>query len=265
MVEYVLQVGKKGFDRLRFLNEIFGKHSRNFVTRTGIGTGATVLELGCGTGSMTTWLAETVGTTGRVIAVDISEKQIEIARSAVEEARFGNVEFVCSPVETLEIAEESVDLVYSRFLLMHLKDPLCVLKKLRKYLKQGGIIASEEPHTSSLETSPRNKNLQSLNDLFVKLGALQGLDFNIGERLLPLLRSAGYSDLNACFVQPVISLSKASEFVLMGAIEIAPIAVKCGLVSEREAERVIGELDEHNIDMDSYYTFPRQAQVFGFK
>ena len=33
MNEYVLSVGKKGFDRLKFLNDVFGEHSRNFLVR----------------------------------------------------------------------------------------------------------------------------------------------------------------------------------------------------------------------------------------
>ena len=84
MNEYVLQVGEQGFDRLKFLNGIFGEHSRNFLIRAGLKAGASVLELGCGTGSMTAWLAGAVGEAGSVIAVDASKEQIEIAKRAVE-------------------------------------------------------------------------------------------------------------------------------------------------------------------------------------
>ena len=44
------------------------------------------LEVGRGTGSMTTWLAEQVGVNGQVIAVDASEEQLEIARKAAEKS-----------------------------------------------------------------------------------------------------------------------------------------------------------------------------------
>ena len=265
MSDYVLQVGKKGFDRLKFINDIFGKHSRTFLIRSGLREGNSVLELGCGTGSMTTWLAGTVGNRGRVIAVDASEKQIEIAAKAVEQCGAANVEFICSSVEALKIPVDSIDLAYSRLLLMHLKDPLCVLTALHKYLRPGGVIACEEPHASSLATAPRNELIEKLNEIFIELGKLQGCDFNIGDKLLPLLSSAGYSDLHACFVQPVISMAEAATFVLMGAAEAAPFAVKCGLASEIEAERMLRELKNSKFDHNSYYTFPRQAQVFGYK
>jgi len=265
MSEYVLQVGEKGFDRLRFINDVFGVHSRNFLLRAGLGEGRRILELGCGTGSMTTWLAKTVGEEGRVIAVDASENQIAIARRAVEESGAKNVEFICATVEALKLPGDSIDLVYSRLLFMHLKNPMQVVTAGRKFLKPGGVIACEEPHSSSLITTPRNESIEKLNEYFVQLGKLQGLDFNIGDKLLPLLRSAGYSNLHGCFIQPVISMAEAAEFVRMGAAEIAPFAVNCGMVGEAETRQVLHELENCNFDADSYYTFPRQAQVFGYK
>ena len=41
--------------------------------------GENILEVGRGTGSMTTWLAKQVGRKGHIIAVDASEKQVELA------------------------------------------------------------------------------------------------------------------------------------------------------------------------------------------
>jgi hypothetical protein len=48
-------------------------------------------------------------------------------------------------------------------------------------------------------------------------------------------------------------------------VEIAPFAVKCGIVSEAETQRVLLEMESCKFDADSIYTFPRQAQVFGYK
>jgi ubiquinone/menaquinone biosynthesis C-methylase UbiE len=265
MNEYVLQVGKEGFNRLGFVNDVFGEHSRNFLLRAGLKDGCRVLELGCGTGSMTTWLAKAVGERGRVIAVDADEKQVAIARAAVEQAAARNVDFICSTVESLEIPDDSIDLAYSRLLLMHLKNPMQVVMRLQRFLRTGGVIACEEPHSSSLATSPRDECIEMLNRLFIELGKMRGLDFNIGDKLLPLLKSAGYSDLHACFVQPVISMLEAADFVRMGAAEVAPFAIRCGMVSETEAQRVLHELETCAFEEDSYYTFPRQAQVFGYK
>jgi ubiquinone/menaquinone biosynthesis C-methylase UbiE len=262
MGEYVLEVGKKGFDRLQFINSVFGEHSRDLLRRAGIGKGKRVLEIGCGTGSMTTWLGEQVGAEGRVVAVDASDKQLEIARRIAQETQSTNIEFVCSTVESLELPNDSFDMVYCRLLLMHLKDPSGTLVRMKKCLKPAGVIVCEEPHASSMVTSPRNEPIERLNGLFIRLGTLQGLDFDIGDKLLPLLEAAGYSDVHAYFVQPVIPMADAVDFVLMGAQEIAPVAVKVGLVTEEDAQRTLSELRNSASVPGAYYTFPRQAQVY---
>ncbi len=265
MGEYVLQVGKKGFDRLKFINDVFGEHSQNFLARAGVARGKRILEIGCGPGSMTTWLAKQVGATGQVIAMDSSEKQIEIAKELVEGNGITNVQFVCSTVEALDMQKDFFDLAYSRLLLMHLKDPKEALVRLKKYLKPGGVIACEEPHSSSLMTVPRNEIVERLNELFIQLGKLQGFDFDIGDKLYSMLIHAGYSELHAIFIQPVISMPEARDFVLMAASEIWPVAVKKGLMSEQEANSILLDLQTAEFESASYYTFPRYAQIFGYK
>jgi len=263
--EYVLEVGKKGFDRLKFINDVFGEHSRNFLIGAGLSEGKKILEVGCGPGSMTTWLAKQVGKNGHVIAVDASEQQLAMARNAAEESGVANIEFVCSTIESLDLHSDCIDLAFSRFLLMHLKDPKQVLFSIKKYIKPGGVIACEEPHAASLMTTPRNEPIERLNELFIQLGKLQGLDFNIGDTLFSMIASAGYSHLQACFVQPVISMAEAIDFVLMGAAEIAPAALKSGMMSERDAQKMLFDLQNSKYGKDAYYTFPRQAQIFGYK
>jgi ubiquinone/menaquinone biosynthesis C-methylase UbiE len=265
MNEYVLAVGKKGFDRLKFLNDVFCEHSRNFLVRAGLKEGMRVLEFGCGTGSMTTWIAKQVGINGRVIAIDASEKQLEIAREAAKQSGAANIEFICTTVEALDLQKDSIDLAYSRLLLMHLKDPKRVLINIKKYLKPGRVIACEEPHAGSLITTPRNEQIEKFNELFIRLGQLQGLDFNIGDKLFSMLQDAGYSNMHGCFIQPVISMADAIDFVLMGAAEIYPSAVKSGIVSEKDANAMLSDLQKAKYNNDSYYTFPRQAQIFGYK
>jgi ubiquinone/menaquinone biosynthesis C-methylase UbiE len=265
MDEYILEVGKKGFERLKFINDVFGEHSKNFLIRAGLREGINILEVGCGTGSMTTWLSKQIGVKGHIIAVDASEKQLELARKAAEESGATNIEFICSTVEALDLQSGSIDLTCSRLLLMHLKNPKQVLINLKKYLRAGGVIACEEPYASSLITTPHNEFIERMNELFIKLGKLQGLDFNIGDKLYSILMSAGYSNIRACFIQPVISMAEAIDFVMMSASEIAPAAMKSGLVSEQDAKQMLTELQNLKYEHDANYTFPRQAQIYGYK
>lgn len=109
--------------------------------------GATVLDLGCGTGRDAYILSKLVGPNGRVIGVDMTESQLEVARRYQEEQarRFGyersNVEFKLGYIEDLAsvgIEDESIDLVVSNCVvnLSPFKD--LVLAEVFRVLKPGG-------------------------------------------------------------------------------------------------------------------------------
>lgn len=109
--------------------------------------GATVLDLGCGTGRDVYICSKLVGPSGRVIGVDMTEQQLAFARQheAAQMTRFGfersNVEFHCGFIEDLAalgIADESVDVVISNCVinLSPFKDQ--VFKEICRVLKPGG-------------------------------------------------------------------------------------------------------------------------------
>lgn len=109
--------------------------------------GATVLDLGCGTGRDVFVCSKLVGQEGRVIGVDMTEQQLELARlhEDVQMRRFGfersNVEFYQGFIEdlgALGIADGSVDVVISNCVinLSPFKDQ--VFKEICRVLKPGG-------------------------------------------------------------------------------------------------------------------------------
>src|SRR5262252_11237103 len=61
------------------------------LARLGLSGGESVLEIGCGTGALTLPLAAAVGAHGRVVAVDISEPMLGVARQKVAERGLSNV------------------------------------------------------------------------------------------------------------------------------------------------------------------------------
>lgn len=109
--------------------------------------GATVLDLGCGTGRDVYICSKLTGPTGRVIGVDMTAQQLDFARrhEAAQMERFGfaesNVTFLQGYIEDLEslgIENESVDVVISNCVinLSPFKDQ--VFKEIARVLKPGG-------------------------------------------------------------------------------------------------------------------------------
>ncbi len=109
--------------------------------------GATVLDLGCGTGRDCYLLSRLVGESGRVIGVDMTEEQLLIAREHCDwhAERYGyassNVDFKLGQIEDLAtagIADNSIDLVVSNCVINLAADKKKVLSEVLRVLKPGG-------------------------------------------------------------------------------------------------------------------------------
>ena len=124
--------------RLRLLEDECDRHTFRYLDAIGVGDGWRCLDVGAGAGSLVRWLGKRVGPAGHVVAADIDPKflgdlselnvevrQIDITRDAVEQCHY--------------------DLVHSRFLLMHLRDPADALRRMAAALRPGGWLIAGEP------------------------------------------------------------------------------------------------------------------------
>ena len=116
-----------------------------------------IWDIGCGSGAMTAYFAEKVGENGHVYAVDISEKQLEVTKKRIESGGFTNVTFIRADIVSDNFPTGAADVVYIRFVLMHLTNPNLALDKIKDLLKPQGIFVSEEPINSSCY-SPTSAN-----------------------------------------------------------------------------------------------------------
>lgn len=264
MSKYILKVGEEGAERLDLINQVFSPYSQYFLTDIGLKPGMKVIELGCGTGIMTSWIAKHVGNNGHVIAVDASSEQLRYAEMNAKKQGLSNIEFVNINAEEINFEKESFDFAYSKLLLMHLQNPALILNKLYQILKPKGILSCEEPTASSLLTHPHNESIEKMNMHFIRLGEKRGIDFNIGDKLPELFINLSLSLIRPRFIQPIISIKMAKEFLLLGVKEISDTMIKENIISEQELLNILNDINASG-DEKSYYAFPRQIQIAGIK
>jgi len=108
------------------------------LARLGIAGGESVLEIGCGTGALTVPLAAAVGEHGRVVAVDISEPMLEVARQRVAERALRNVTLLLGDAQVFEFEPVAIDLAISRMGVMFFADPAAAFRNIGSALKLGG-------------------------------------------------------------------------------------------------------------------------------
>jgi arsenite methyltransferase len=110
----------------------------NHVRFARIEPGATVLDLGCGSGIDTILAAHRAGPTGRVFALDFLPEMLERTAQAVGEAGLGNVETVEAEIEQLPFADASVDVVISNGVVNLSPRKARVLAECARVLRPGG-------------------------------------------------------------------------------------------------------------------------------
>jgi 2-polyprenyl-3-methyl-5-hydroxy-6-metoxy-1,4-benzoquinol methylase len=189
---YMLKTGHAGSKRLELQHNLIAQSSYDRLKKAGLKQGSVVWDLGCGNGMMTAYLAKEVGPDGHVYAIDISETQLELAKEHVCEQGFKNVTFIKADVSTeIDFPKESIDIIFCRFLLMHVKNPDFVIHTMKNVLKPGGSVVNQES-TMSAQRGLFRKDLDAAIDAIITLGRYNGVDYDIRFRLKNLYNQAGF-------------------------------------------------------------------------
>jgi SAM-dependent methyltransferase len=108
------------------------------LARLGLAGGESVLEIGCGSGALTLPLAAEVGEHGRVVAVDISEPMLGLARRRVAELGLHNVTLLLGDAQIFKFVPTAFDVATSRMGVMFFADPTTAFRNIGAALKPGG-------------------------------------------------------------------------------------------------------------------------------
>jgi SAM-dependent methyltransferase len=196
LTEYVLaQRASEDVERarLRLLEEFHDPLSVSQLDAIGVGEGWRCLEVGAGGGSVTRMLAERVGRTGSVLAVDVDT-------SLLEELASDRIEVRRHDLLSDRLPQAAFDLVHARLLLMFSLARLGALQRLVSAARPGGWVASIAPDFTTVGLSPTSLVWQRVWSYFLDAALAGGWDPGYGARLCEDLRAAGLVDVHADYV-----------------------------------------------------------------
>jgi SAM-dependent methyltransferase len=261
--EYVLATGSAATHRLRILHSLYGPGARRVLLQAGIQPGMRVADLGCGVGMVTALLAELVGPTGQVVGVDFSSAQIAQARELAPTS-LSNVSFIEASATDTGLPHESFDLVYCRFLLIHLTDPELALREMHSLLKPDGILVCEDGDLTSAGSEPPSA-LNAFSDLFGRLGPTWGVDYTLGRRLFQMVLAANFSEPEITYNQPVEARGEVKRLLDLSVAEAGPAFVGAGLITSAELDHTLVEMRRIAEDETVIAMMPRMSQVWARK
>ena len=106
--------------------------------------GDTVADIGCGSGYFTFRMAEAVGATGKVFAVDIQPEMLEIVRKRMKERNLANIQGVLGEIQDPKLPPASTDLILLVDVYHEFSHPWEMTRGMIRALKPGGRIAFVE-------------------------------------------------------------------------------------------------------------------------
>lgn len=151
-----------------------------------------ILDVGCGPGTITADLAELVPQ-GKVVGIDMVASVLNQARSHAEGRNLDNVEFRQVDANTLPFPDGTFDVIFCHQVLQHVKDPIRLLKEMKRVAKKGtGIVAAREADYKSFAWYPEPPALTVWGDLYQRLAKANGGEPNAGRYLRRWARDAGF-------------------------------------------------------------------------
>jgi SAM-dependent methyltransferase len=219
------------------------------------------LDVGCGGGDVSFAMARLVGPTGKVDGIDLDDTKLELARQEAARDGLRNVEFHKANVEELQI-DSKYDLVYSRFLLTHLRDPAAVLRRMMHAAKPGAAIIVEDIEHSGAFSHPVSSAIEREIYLYNEVVRRRGADADIGPKLAGLFREVGLRGPRVSLAQPVFTEGEAKRVHQITLDNIWPALIAAGLATDAELAALVHELDAFAERPDTIVSFPRIFQVW---
>ena len=260
---YLLDVGASEAARLALLNRIYGPYTESFLSRAGLAPGMTVLDVGCGTGTVTSWIASRVARGGHVLGVDASEEQLAVAGQAATAAGLDNVEFRALSAADLDKLDRRFDLVFARFLLVHVTDPVLVLRAMLNRVRPGGLLALDEQELAAACCVPTAPVFEQSVDLAYRAARSRGTDLDYGKAVFGQFLKLGCVDIELQVVQPALTSPATKRLWPMFFRSARPSLLQSGLIGEAELDAIVVGLDALANDERCYLLAMRNHQVLG--
>jgi ubiquinone/menaquinone biosynthesis C-methylase UbiE len=188
--------------RLQLQASIINPVTEQLLRRAGLGAGMRVLDVGSGVGDVAILAARIVGPAGSVAACDLDEKALAVLRERAATEGLTNISTLAGDLHALALPDD-FDAVTGRHILIHLPDPLAIVRLVSGLVKPGGVVVFQEydfsvMHAGFPPTPLRDRMFGLFRDFFAM--ARHG---NMGTRLPVLFAAAGLTDIEARAEYPI--------------------------------------------------------------
>jgi ubiquinone/menaquinone biosynthesis C-methylase UbiE len=239
---YVLGTGQDAADRLRLLDKTYGPSTRKMLTDAGLGPGMRALDLACGIGAVSCWMAGQVGPMGSVVAADVNPDQLVVSKWHCAKCEHLPIDYMEASAYATGFPDESFDLVHMRLLLCHLTEPARVLREVYRLLKPGGVLVCQDLRLSGTFCSPESRGFSRSVEISLLAGAELGVNYNYGMRLPADAADAGFHSVEVRMECPAYLHGPEKRLWELTFAEAVPVFLKNEIATEEELNGIVEEM-----------------------
>jgi 2-polyprenyl-3-methyl-5-hydroxy-6-metoxy-1,4-benzoquinol methylase len=223
-----------------------------------LASGTSVLDIGCGPGTITLDIAARVAP-APVVGIDVATAAIEAAMEECERQRATNAEFRTADLYALDIDDETFDVVHAHQVLQHLNDPVGALREMRRVCKSGGIVAARDSDYEAMTWYPEVPAMSAWLRMYDAVARANNGEPNAGRHLLAWAHAAGFTDVQAsastwCYATPDDRAwwgSLWADRITQSAI--AEQAVEIGAATESELQEMAAAWRRWTTEPDGWF------------
>ena len=251
---YVMGRTSEEYQRLRQQARVWEASTEQILRRIGLREGMNCLDVGCGPGEVMRLMGETVGEPGRVTGLDVDGKLGQEMLEVLNATTKSNFAFVEGDVEAMdEVSGQPFDVTYARLLLLHVQDPIGVLRKLYDWTKPGGHIVIQDYDFRTMDCYPELEAYAEFDEVFFEVYRKSGRDTRIGHKLPVYFAQAGIGLPDGTDVAGhLMSLDQTRGMVQAVYRSVLPRAIELGITTEARSQAFFEEMTEAPGDQYSF-------------
>lgn len=261
--QYVLGTDDAELLRLGLQHRLWSAQAFACWERAGVAPGATVLDVGAGPGFGSIDLAQLVTPSGRVIAVDESERFLRHLAERARSLGISHVETHAQDVQRLDIPAATVDIAYARWVLCFTPRPADVVARVVAALKPGGVFAVQDYiNWAALSLSPASDAFLRVMPAVGKSWRDRGGDPQIGSRLPAMMAASG---LRVESMRPLQRIARSTDPLWQWPTtffaSFIPRLVEQKLVALEDWRALEREWDERSGDENAFFWTPSMVEI----
>ena len=265
--DYVLGTHNEELSRLGLQHRVWRPVVLDCWQRAGITVGKRVLDLGAGPGYAAIDLAEIVGPTGEVMALERSNNFVRAMEGACRARSLSNVQIREVDLMTGELPEANYDFSWCRWVMSFVTDPALLIRKLSNVMHKGSVaIFHEYGHYESWHFFPRLPNQERFREHVIATWRESGGEPDGAVVLPKLLPSNGFAIRS---VRPHLFCVRPTNYMWQWPATFIetylPRLIEMGRIDQKFADQVRDDLAKAEKDPNAFVITPLVLEIVAEK